>query len=524
MIIALRFRPRWASLLFLLPLLCRPTVASSAVAGPIVRTAEGVVKGRLVDRMASFVGVPYAAAPIGPLRFAPPKAPTTWSGVRKATAFAPACLQKGVSMPGEPPPRTSEDCLYLNVWSGVGGRGPKPVIVFFPGGGFTNGATSLPLYAGDRLARRGVVVVTVAYRLGPLGFLALPELSKEAPDGASGDQGLLDQIAALEWVKRNVAAFGGDPSRVTIAGQSAGAMSVSLLMASPPAKGLFSRAIAQSGGVFEPLAIAPSWRAPAAEKQGLAYAASLGAKSLADLRALPAEKLLEGTASQVSHPVVGGGVLPVSPYEAFQNGSISAVPLLLGRNADEARSLVDPARVRAASFEADVSKVWGALPPALIAAYPHATDAEARRARLDFERDLRFAWDMRTWARLQAGTGQPAYLYRFDQAPPFPAGSVRAGWGASHFAELWYVFDHLDQERWRWSGSDRRLADQMARYWTNFAKTGDPNGSGLPSWPRFELPRVQHLVLGTPVERRELTTAPGLSAFDLVYGQLRAGR
>lgn len=275
---------------------------------------------------------------------------------------------------------------------------------------------------------------------------------------------------------------------------------------------------------FEPLELAPSWRLPAAERQGTAYAASLGAKSLADLRALPAQRLLEGSAGQVSHPVVDGRVLPLSPYDAYRAGRIARAPLLLGWNADEARSLVDPVGVCAAGFEADVTKAWGALPPALLAAYPHAGDAEAKRARLDFERDLRFAWDMRTWARLQAGTRAPAFLYRFDQTPPFPAGSVRQGWGPSHFAELWYVFDHLGQEPWRWSTGDRRLAEVMARYWTNFAKAGDPNGPGLQTWPRFDPPGQAQLVLAWPVRSHSLTSSPGLTAFDEVYAQLRKDR
>jgi para-nitrobenzyl esterase len=433
-------------------------------------------------------------------------------------------MQRGVSMPGETPPATSEDCLYLNVWAPGGGEaGPLPVIVWIYGGGWTNGSAAMPLYWGDTLARRGAVVVTVAYRLGPLGFLAHPELTAESTDGSSGNYGVADQIAALEWVRRNIAAFGGDPGNVTIAGQSAGAMSVSILVASPKAKGLFQRAIGQSGGLFEPIQLAPHYLLANAERDGVAYAASVGAATLAELRALAAEALLGGTAARIAHPVIGSAILPWSPFEAFERGAHADVSTLVGYNAEEARSLTDLAPVTAANFADLLRQRWGALPPPLVAAYPFTSDAEAKAARARFERDLRFGWDMWTWARLQAHHGSaPAFAYLFAHEPPFPEASVHRGWGASHFAELWYMFDHLDQQDWPWTDRDRALADTMARYWVNFARTGDPNGPGLPPWPRFtsEDPRLQHL--GAAIAAGPPPDTAALATFDEVYAAVRA--
>jgi para-nitrobenzyl esterase len=293
--------------------------------------------------------------------------------------------------------------------------------------------------------------------LGPLGFLALPELTRESPHRSSGNYGLMDQIAALEWVQRNIAGFGGDPRCVTIAGQSSGSISVSVLMASPRAKGLFQRAIGESGGLFEPLQLAPSYLLGNAERDGEKYVASLGVGSLEELRRLPAARLTGGgNAGGVTHPVIEPYLLPVAPHEAFAAGRQNDVPLLIGSNAEEARSLTDVSHTTVATFAADIERSFGQLPPAIIAAYPHTTDA--------------------------AATGRnPVYYYSFRQRPPFPLGSVYAGWGASHFAELWYVFDHLDQAPWHWSPGDRALAREMSAYWSNFARSGDPNSRGLPA-------------------------------------------
>jgi para-nitrobenzyl esterase len=496
-------------------------VATVAGAQRVV-TESGAISGSRENGLDVYKGIPFAAPPVGDLRWRSPVPATSWTGTRKADAFAPACMQVGVSMPGEAAPAVSEDCLYLNIWAPTRtAHELLPVIVWIYGGGYINGSASMPLYWGDRLAQKGIIVVTIAYRLGPLGFLALPELTRESPHHSSGNYGLLDQIAALEWIQRNIAAFGGNPKCVTIAGQSSGSISVSILMASPLAKGLYQRAIGESGGLFEPLQLAPKYLLVNAEHDGEKYALSLGAASLKDLRRVPASQLT-GNAGGIVHPVIEPYVLPLSPYEAFASGVQNDVPLLIGSNADEARAIVDVTHDTAATFDSDLEHSVGQLPPALLAAYPHATDEQARQAQLSLERDLRFGWDMWAWARLQAGTGKsPVFYYLFRQQPPFPAGSVYAGWGASHFAELWYVFDHLDQSPWKWTAADRELAEQMSGYWVNFARAGDPNGRGLPRWPAFANAESKVQYLGDPITVGGVANISGLGVFDAVYTTVR---
>lgn len=501
-------------------------LATSAIASaqiPKAITQSGAISGVNENGLAVYKGVTFARPPIGDLRWRPPTQVASWIGVRKADAFAPACMQEGVSMPGEAAPKVSEDCLYLNIWTPAKSTQEHlPVIVWIYGGGYTNGSASMPLYWGDRLAQKGVIVVTIAYRVGPLGFLAHPELTRESPLHSSGNYGLMDQIAALEWIQRNIAAFGGDSKNVTIAGQSAGSMCVSILMASPRAKDLFQRAIGESGGLFEPLQLAPRYLLVNAEREGEQYAASLGASSLQKLRQLPAEALFSGNAGGISHPVIEPYLLPVAPYDVFRSGTQNDVPLLLGSNAEEARAMVDASHLKAADFNASIERGFGSLPPEIIAAYPHTTDPEARQSRIDLETDLRFGWDMWAWARLQASTGQHSvFYYSFRQQPPFPAGSVYEGWGASHFAELWYVFDHLEQSPWKWSTADRRLAKEMSNYWVNFAKSGNPNSPAHPPWPAFTNKDSKVLYLGDPIVVGGVVNINGLNIFDTVYDTLR---
>jgi len=489
-----------------------------------IRTTGGLVQGARYGELSVYKGIPFASPPIGPLRWREPQLPAPWTGVLLADKFAPAAMQSGVSMPGETPPVTSEDCLYLNIWTRAS-RDTKalPVMVWIYGGGFTSGSASMPLYWGDRLSRKGVIVVTFGYRVGPFGFLAHPELTLESPHRSSGNYGLMDQIAALKWVKRNIGFFGGDANRVTIAGQSAGGASVNMLMSSPLAKGLFHQAIIQSGGMYEPVQLAPRVLLSSGEREGEAYAKSLGVNSIADLRALPASELLKGSADQVSHPVLDPYVLPDSPYNTFMAGKETDVPVLVGSNADEARALItDLDAVKASTFSEDIAKSWGALPPALLAAYPFVTDEEARKARLAFERDLRFGWDAWACARLVSSRRScDVYYYHFTHRPPFPADSVRANWGPSHYAELWYMFDHLNQETWAWSPKDRKLADTMSSYWTNFIKSGNPNGRGLPLWPKFTPNKEQVQYLDDMIETKGVANLKSLRAVDAVYSQVR---
>ncbi len=490
----------------------------------VVQTDAGLVEGVRTGGLSIYKGIAFAAPPVGSLRWREPQPVNSWTGVRKADKFGPACMQTGVSMPGETPAAVSEDCLYLNIWTPARNADARlPVMVWIYGGGFSNGSASMPLYWGDCLARKGAVVVTFGYRVGPFGFLAHPELTRESPHHSSGNYGLLDQIAALQWVQRNIRAFGGDPGCVTIFGQSAGAASVSIMMASPLAKGLFQRAIGQSGGVFEPLQLAPNYLLANAEREGEAYAASLGVHSVAELRALPASELLKGKAGEISHPVIEPYLLPESPYNAFVESQQNDVPILIGSNADEARSLVpDPKTIKASTFTADIARRWGPLPQQLLTAYPHATDEEAVKARLDLERDLRFGWDVWAWARLEATKGRSSvYYYHFAHKPPFPKGSVYEGWGASHYADLWYMFEHLDQESWRWSTADKKLADVMSSYWVNFAKSGNPNGAGLPRWPEFTSTHNSVLYLNDPTYTDGVPNLKTLEVFDAVYAQIR---
>lgn len=462
-----------------------------AVRAEPVQVTGGKVEGAPVGAMTRYLGIPFAAPPVGELRWRAPQPVVPWSGVKQASSFAPACAQTAawITLP------KSEDCLYLNVWTPAPSTGKLPVIVWIHGGGYYGGTAAQPLYDGANLARRGAVVVTVNYRLGIWGFFSHPELTAESPDHVSGNQGIQDQIAALRWVKQNIAAFGGDPGRVTIMGESAGAISVAILTVSPLAQGLFQRAIAESGSdIFD-----SQPERGVAETKGAAFAKTAGAGSLAELRGMSVEALQQH--SWTPRAIVDGHVLREDLPSAYRNQHQNDVPLLAGWNAEEGRDLapeiLGTSDFTAAKRRAQIGELLGHAPSdALLAAYPAATDAQAKAAINRFTTDW-WGWRTANWAGLQARYGRAkSYMYFFAHLPAEPATPCGYGCGPGHGAEVRYVFDNLDQDPRRWATADREVADRLAATWVNFASTGNPNGKGLPAWPAFDGTRATVLKIG----------------------------
>jgi para-nitrobenzyl esterase len=436
-----------------------------------------------------YLGVPFAAAPIAGLRWRPPQPVTAWEGVLETVHAAPACPQP------LPPPgsfyqkeffltseRQSEDCLYLNLWTSARTADEKlPVMVWFYGGGFVQGSGSLPSFDGEALARRGVIVVTINYRLGPLGFLAFPALDQESPDHVSGNYGLLDMIAALRWVQNNVGGFGGDPGNVTIFGQSAGAFGVNAMMASPLAHGLFQRAIVESYPMFG--IGGPTQSLAQAEEGGAKYTATVGATTLSDLRMVPSTDLVRTMGANAAafglRPNVDGHVLPHDLPEMIAAHKPNGTALMIGSNYDEGTELL-PATTPdgLATLE---RRRFGAEGDAIAKLYVGVDKEGATAAQDRMLADYVFAASTRE-AQAFAESGAPAYAYRFTRLAP---GSDPIKVGAFHSAELAYVFGTQASIDRPWSDRDRALSDQIEQYWTNFAKTGDPNGAGLPEWPRY---------------------------------------
>ena len=485
-------------------------VAASAMASTLaaqepkpVRTQSGLVQGTSENGVAVYLGVPFAAPPSGDLRWRAPQPVAAWTGVRNADRFAPACMQNPVvnRTLGLDPVSTSEDCLYLNVWTPA--KSPRDhlaVMVWIYGGGFYIGATSMASYNGTNLARKGVVVVSVAYRLGPFGFLAHPQLTAEQ-GGHSGNYGLLDQIAGLQWVRRNIAAFGGDPHRVTIFGESAGGVSVSMLAASPLAKGLFQRAVSESGGSFAPARISNEGgeNVPplsVAEASGAAFLSKIGASSIAEARKISAESILKSLPPGLGGgfwPAFDGYVLPGDQYKLYGAGRYNDTPILIGINSDEGALFV-PATT-AAAFQATVRSGYGEYADKILAAYPAGSDGEALRSARNLSRDSLFGWNTWSWARLQTRTGKgKVFAYYFSHRPAYPDTPQFKGWGAAHGAEIAFVFGNFTAGMPA-SAADKAVSDEISSYWVNFAKTGDPNGPGLPAWPVFDdaNPRVMNL-------------------------------
>jgi para-nitrobenzyl esterase len=497
-----------------------PTPAPVRIEGGLVSGGTGSRPGVLV-----FKGIPFAAPPVGELRWKPPAPAGAWSGVREANAFGPNCMQGSANGGAFPPHggdrssvRMNEDCLYLNVYTTSASRGGKrPVMVWIHGGALTSGAAAI--YEGEELAQKGVVVVTINYRLGVFGFFAHPNLTSESEHRASGNYGVLDQIAALKWVQRNVSAFGGDPTRVTIFGESAGSWSVNLLMAAPLAAGLFHRAIGESGGEF-----APGRTLAEAEQAGAKFAESIGARSLADLRGKPADDLAGANGFQ-TRANVDGWVLPDDVHTIFTQRRQNDVPLLIGSNADEG-TIFTQANVTADSFREQSRRRFGQDAAEFLNLYPFTSDQEAWRAQAASMRDQTFGWEMRTWARQQTRTGKSrVYLYYFSRVPPGP-NAARVG--SQHGAEIPYVFNWVNGETGSdaaWQDVDRKLADDVSSYWVNFASTGDPNGKGLGKWPPFQTKDDVAMVLGDTIGIGPLPHRPALDFLDRYFERLRqAGR
>lgn len=472
-----------------------PLISFATSSSPQVRTHSGAVEGKDDGKVKSFLGIAYAAPPVGDLRWKAPQPAAKWSGVKKASEFGFHCMQGKVF--GDMvfhDPGASEDCLTLNVWVPDKHVEPKlPVMVWIYGGGFVAGTTSEARQEGSHLAQQGVIVVSMNYRLGVFGFMVHPELAKESGHNSAGNYGLLDQLAALKWVHDNIAAFGGDPANVTIFGESAGSFSVSAQMASPLAKGLFQKAIGESGAAFSRSGLSFDPMTSRAEKDAKLVKDKLGASTLAELRAIPAERLLEifgrpGPEGFAFGPDIDGYFLPESVPAIFAAGKQNDVALLAGWNHDEGSFEIAfaPKKPTAESFKATGQKDFGDKADEFLKVYPTDTDEHALRSAQDYAGDKFIALSTWAWIESQSKTGrQPIYRYRFDMAP-FSKNPNAPKMGAYHSAEIEYVFGQLDSKTdVTWRDSDRQISDMMQKYWSNFAKNGNPNGPGLPNWPPY---------------------------------------
>jgi para-nitrobenzyl esterase len=494
-----------------------------------VKVESGIVSGAagLKPGVRVYKGIPFAAPPVGNLRWRPPQPPAHWTGVRNGDHFAPIC-PGAIDNPRsifflDPGPQTiNEDCLYLNVWTAAQSDSERrPVMVWIYGGGFDHGSGTEKYYWGDDLAHKGAVVVTFDYRVGALGFLAHPDLTRESGHNASGNYGLMDQIAALQWVRRNIAKFGGDPMRVTIFGQSAGGSSVGQLMVSPLAKGLFQRAIGQSGGIGQGQG---ERTLPKAEEAGVAFAASLGAKSIAELRAKSVAQIRAGKGR--FSPIVDGYVIPADPYTTFKEDKQNDVPVIAGSTANEGG--VRHISETAASAVGQAHKAYGEYADEYLKFFPAKTDAEAVASAYAVAA-ARTAVGQRAWVRLESQTGKhKGYLYLFSRIPPFPPGAhflenETKNIGAYHAVDLIYVFDHLYLKPWPWRDTDRKIADDMSSYWINFAANGDPNGKGLPNWPAFNEGDQMRMDFGNTVAPERVRNQAALD-FLAAHPVTREGR
>ena len=458
----------------------------------LVHAPAGEVQGLIEGKLRVFKGIPYVLPPVGSARWRPPSPMPGWKGVRKATEFGPACLQPKPQLSNiytRDPMPMSEDCLTLNIWAPLDARN-APVFFWIYGGALVGGASREPFYDGTRLAEQGIVVVSINYRLGVLGWLAHPELSAESPDGVSGNYGLLDQIEALRWVQHNIFAFGGDHSNVTIAGESAGALSVMYLMAAPAARGLFSKGIAESAYMISmPELKERKFGSPSAEESGTKLAAALHAANLAALRAMDAKTLAEAAPATgyAPWPTIDGHVLLRQLVDVFDRGEQAPVPLLAGFNSGEIRSLrilAPPPPATASEYEAKIRERYLDLSDEFLRLYPSANLQESVWATT---RDALYGWTAERLVRKQTALGQPAFLYLFDHGYP---SEEAAGLHAFHASELPYVFGTFDGTPPLWpkipaTPEEAKLSDAMIGYWSSFAHTGRPRTAKEPDWPAF---------------------------------------
>lgn len=496
------------------------TTAGGALAQTAVTidAPAGALRGEDTDGVRSFKGIPYALPPVGALRWVPPMAMPRWTGPRDASQFGPACVQPHstvASVYSADPLPTSEDCLTLNIWTPAKAD-HAPVLVWIHGGALVTGSSREALYDGRNMATRGVIVVSINYRLGVLGWLAHPELSAQSPAHISGNYGLMDQIAALQWVRANIAAFGGDPANVTIAGESAGALSVMYLMESPAARGLFARAISESGYMISmPELRRAVYGALSGEAAGQMLGAALQAPDIASLRAMKAQDLTDAAARMFApFGVIDGKLLPQQMTTAFDQGEVAPVPMLVGFNQGEIRSLMALAPkppASAAAYEATIRERYGDLADAFLRLYPAADYKESIIATT---RDGLYGWTAERMARRLTAHGQPAYLYLFDHG--YPA-QDEAGLHAFHASELPFVFGTMARTTKNWpripdTDGERALSAAMLDYWTSFARDGHPVAANAPAWPAFGDRRA--FLHFTAVPHPETGLMPGMFALN----------
>lgn len=469
------------------------TSVNDSLSTPLVNTENGIIEGIDDSGVYIFKGIPYARPPVGNLRWKPPQPVKNWSGVLKADKFGPGAMQRRIFSDMKFRfPQKSEDCLYLNVWAPANKENKKlPVLVYFYGGGFQAGDGSEYRYDGENMAReKGIIAITVNYRLNVFGFFAYPGLTKESPNHASGNYGLLDQVQALRWVKHNITAFGGDANKVTIAGESAGSMSVSVLMASPLSKNLFQGAIGESGGQFGPLAPASLSKA---EDEGSKFAEMVGAHNLAELRDIPADSLLKATALKGAPwfpTVVDGYFLPETPQQIFSEGKQAHVPLLLGWNSEESNymALMYGQKPTPENFISVIKHLYGDHANQVLKVFPHADEKEVIESGTDLASDRFTAFSTWKWGDLQSQTsGMPVYRYYYSRPRPAMGDTSNQNGpvpsGAVHSAEIEYVMGNLPTNRvYDWQPEDYKVSLIFQGFVANFVKNGDPNGIGLPVW------------------------------------------